>query len=113
MARRIHAMETLLEAIDESGSDGNARKVGKIVDTLYAMGLMPVTQTDLDAFEQEYDRPTRDGNYYVACAKHVGWLDQNGVGYTILRGHDYGVSDLVLDPAGEAAFRTRWVGSQG
>jgi len=107
--RRAHFIETLLQAILHSAEDGNLTKIRQMIDTLYVLGTMPVTQADLAQFAWAFNRPTTDGAYYVLDARRLDWLRAEGVAHTVLRSFDFGMTEVALpDPQAEAAFRARW-----
>lgn len=106
---RAYFLETLLQMIAHCAEDGNYAKISKIIDNLYSLGLMPITQADLDQFEWEFIRPTQEGSYYVVDAKRRDWIVQNALPHTVLRSHPFGMTDLTIDDeAACGAFHTRW-----
>jgi hypothetical protein len=106
---RAYFLETLLHLMSHCVEEGNHAKIMKLIDNLYAVGVMPVSQADLDQFEWAFDRPTHHGNYYVVDAKRRDWIEQHGGGFTVLRDHTFGMTELRFDdPEAEATFRARW-----
>jgi hypothetical protein len=106
---RPYFIETLFQMIIHCAEDGNSAKISKIIDNLYTLGLMPVTQADLDAFVEEFTRPTDRDSYYVVNDKRLRWIEENGVAHHILRADQFGMTELVFnEEEGEARFRARW-----
>lgn len=109
-ARRSYFMETLFQMIIHCAEDGNRTKISKIIDNLYTLGLMPVTQADLDGFVEEFTRPTDAGSYYVVNEKRLRWIRDNDIAHRVLRADEFGMTELVFaDEAGEARFRSCWM----
>lgn len=107
--RRVHFIETLLQAILHSAEDGNPTKIRQMIDTLYVLGTMPVTQADVAAFEWDYNPPTREGSYYVVDGKRLDWLGAQSVPHEVLRRFEYDMAEVAFaDAAAEARFRERW-----
>jgi len=112
--RRAHFIETLLQAILHSAEDGNPTKIRQMIDTLYALGTMPITRADVAAFEWAYNPPPGAGDWYVMDARRLDWLAEQGLPHAVLRRFDFAMADVALpDPAAEAAFRARWCGGPG
>ena len=108
-ARRVYFIETLFQMIIHCAEDGNSTKIGKIIDNLYALRLMPVTQADLDGFVEEFTRPTDEGSYYVVNEKRLRWIEDNAVAHRVLRSDGFGMTELVFDDEdSEARFCARW-----
>ncbi|HUD95657.1 hypothetical protein [Sphingobium sp.] len=109
-ARRIYFMETLFQMIIHCAEDGNSSKINKIIDNLYTLGLMPVTQADLDGFAEEFTRPTDTGSYYVVNDRRLHWIEDNDIAHLVLRADEFGMTELTFtDEAGEARFRSFWM----
>lgn len=107
---RAFVIETLLEGIAHSGEDGNSTKVKKMIDNLYLLGCMPISQADIDHFEWEFIRPTETGSYYVASDNRLDWIKAEGLRHTVLRTHDFGMTELVFDDeADEQRFKAQWL----
>jgi hypothetical protein len=107
--RRVYFIETLFQMIIHCAEDGNSVKISKIIDNLYTLGLMPVTQSDLDGFVEEFTRPTDSGSYYVVNDKRLRWIEENGVAHRILRADEFGMTELQFDKEeDERRFRGRW-----
>jgi hypothetical protein len=107
--RRVYFMETLFQMIIHCAEDGNSTKIGKIIDNLYTLRLMPVTQADLDGFVETFSRPTDEGSYYVVNEQRLHWIEESGIPHRILRADEFGMTEMVFtDAEGEARFRARW-----
>lgn len=107
---RAFVIETLLEAIAHSGEDGNSTKVKKMIDNLYLLGCMPITQADIDQFEWEFTRPINTGSFYLASENRLDWIKAQGLRYTVLRAYDFGMTELVFDSEeDEQRFKAEWL----
>jgi len=107
--RRVHFIETLLQAILHSAEDGNPTKIRQMIDTLYAVGVMPVSQADLAGFEWDFHPPTREGAYYVVDSRHLAWLAANDLPCRVLRTMDFDMAEIAFaDTEAEARFRARF-----
>jgi len=107
--RRVHFIETLLQAILHSAQDGNPTKIRQMIDTLYAVGVMPVSQADLAGFEWDFHPPTREGAYYVIDSRHLAWLAAQDLPRRVLRTMDFDMAEIAFsDPEAEARFRARF-----
>jgi len=106
---RAYFIETLFQMIIHCAEDGNSTKISKIIDNLYTLGLMPVSQADLDAFVEEFARPTTESSYYVVNDKRLRWIEENAIAHRILRADEFGMTELVFDDEeSEIRFRARW-----